>query len=203
MAPRNCQASRLCRSTTGPMSGATTWPSSTTTRPWTTVKRARVGAQKTVAATGSWSAPAYSTAPRSSEKKSAHFPVSREPTSSRPRTRAPRASRSRAPRARSSTAGPGRRRPRRPSIGHPSTAPRRRPRSRRASSIAWRVSRSRFEESLLAEPSTPRPTPTPAARYFLTGRCPRPAACSRSGNGRRRSPPRRSGRPPRSLTWTA
>ena len=42
----------------------------------------------------------------------------------------------------------------------------------RESSMAWRASPSRCEPSLLAEPSTPRPTFTPAARYCRTGAMP-------------------------------
>ena len=46
------------------------------------------------------------------------------------------------------------------------------PSFRRDSSIACRTSASRCEPSLLAEPSTPRPTFTPAARYSFTGAIP-------------------------------
>ena len=38
--------------------------------------------------------------------------------------------------------------------------------------MAWRTSESMFEPSLLADPSTPSPTLTPAAMYFLTGAIP-------------------------------
>ena len=49
---------RLCASITGPMSKVTTTPFSTITRPLITVYRAFCGAQKSVAATGSFKAPA-------------------------------------------------------------------------------------------------------------------------------------------------
>src|SRR5688500_19358652 len=42
----------------------------------------------------------------------------------------------------------------------------------RETSIALRTSAKRCEPSLEAEPSTPRPTFTPAARYSLTGAIP-------------------------------
>ena len=47
-----------------------------------------------------------------------------------------------------------------------------RPMRSRASSIAWRASSRMFDASLLADPSTPSPTRTPAARYCLTGAMP-------------------------------
>ena len=45
----------------------------------------------------------------------------------------------------------------------------------RWASSAWRASASMFEQSLLAEPSTPRPTGTPACSMRRTGAIPEPS----------------------------
>ena len=90
----------------------------------------------------------------STSSRSAALPGSRLPTSSRPRQRAP-------PRV---------------AIQSTSSAVSQRDGSRpwRWASSAWRASASMFELSLLAEPSTPRPTGTPASSISRTGAMPEP-----------------------------
>ena len=57
----------------------------------------------------------------------------------------------------------------------PARSSRRRRSCTRCSSIACRASASRCPASLLADPSTPRPTLTPASRICLTGAIPEPS----------------------------
>src|SRR5205823_12511498 len=106
---------------------------------------------------------------RSREKKSAHLPGSSEPISERPRTRAP-------PRVASSTtsravihssARTGCDCERNIYLRGPSGGSN--PSRNRANSMAWRASSKMLDASLLDEPSTTRPTLTPAAMYFFIG----------------------------------
>ncbi len=111
--------------------------------------------ENTSAASGSLPAPAYESRRVSTSTRSAALPGSRLPTSSRPRQRAP-------PRVASQKT---------------SSAVSQRSGSRpwRCASSAWRASASMFELSLLAEPSTPRPTGTPASSISRTGAMPEPS----------------------------
>ena len=76
-----------------------------------------------------------------------------------------------------------------PSAPSPAAAPSR----SLASSIAWRASSHSEAQSADDDPSTPRPTCTPAARRPSPGRCPRTGSgcCSGSGPRRCRAAPRR------------
>src|SRR5687767_1434552 len=105
-------------------------------------------------------------------KKSAHFPASKLPISFLPKTAAPplvpkyKASRTVINlRTSSPTLLPLR-------LGDGDAEKPVMPSLTRATSIALRTSAKRCEPSLEAEPSTPRPTLTPAARYSLTGAMP-------------------------------
>ncbi len=57
----------------------------------------------------------------------------------------------------------------------------------RAISSACRTSASMCELSLLADPSTPKPTGIPSRRYSTSGANPEPGACWKMGNAQRRS----------------
>src|SRR5439155_15581988 len=116
-------------------------PSRTTTRPLTSTVWARAGGARARPARGSLM-PACARSSTRKQAMSAHLPGSRLPQSSRPRQSAPpRVASRQAPRASSACAEEARTRA---------------SRSARCASIA------RFASSLLAEPSTPRPTRAPA-----------------------------------------
>src|SRR5438067_5826437 len=132
----------------------TRWPSRTTGFPST--KRCRTGPelQNTSAATGSDSAPRWARSSMAKRAMSARFPTFMEPMSSRPRHAAPpRVATRRAWRAVMAAA----------------------PFRALVVSKAWRVSASRLPLSFEAEPSTARPTATPASMSSRAGANPEPS----------------------------
>ena len=158
------------------------WPSATTGRPATIVSRADNGPHRSHASIGSDSAPANAGPPSPQTTRSPHAPGDSSPISpARPRQPAlPRVARSRTSRAEKYTESAC------PASSLPSPAlPLRSPCSAlrcrwpsrsRPTSRALRASVHIDAESVLAEPSTPRPTGTPAARSSRTGASPTPSS---------------------------
>ena len=132
--------------------GCVSWPLRTTTRPLTTVCLADAGPQRNQASTGSAIAPAKEGPVSDHTATSPTEPTLISPISpSRPQQPAPpRVAISKDVRA------------------VPALAPLR----NFASNIAWRASSHIDAESADDEPSTPRPTFTPAARSSTTGEIP-------------------------------
>src|SRR5438105_322883 len=132
----------------------TRWPSRTTGFPST--KRCFTGPelQNTRAATGSDSAPRWARSSTAKRATSARFPTSSEPMSSRPRQAAPPRVATRSAWRAVMAAGPFR---------------------ALVVSKAWRVSASRLPLSFEAEPSTARPTATPASMSSRVGANPEPS----------------------------
>ena len=153
------------------MSTEASCPSRTTTRPLTMVKSALSLAHSSNAPTGSWTAaPAMlrvsvRNIAMSAQKPGVICPISwaRPSTCAPPRVARRSASRgviSAGPKSQPNTVRPCSWRG--ASIARPT----------RASNMAWRASLSRWPASLLALPSTPRPTGTPALSILRRGKMP-------------------------------